>query len=118
MPDLRDLNSSDLKKYENGLKERYKAFQSRNLNIDMTRGKPCPEQLDLALDMLDCVKSSDYLTADGTDSRNYGGLDGIPEAKGLFSQLLEVEPDEIIIGGNASLNLMYDTILRAMILEL
>ena len=115
MPDLRDLNSSDLKKYENGLKERYKAFQSRNLNIDMTRGKPCPEQLDLALDMLDCVKSSDYLTADGTDSRNYGGLDGIPEAKELFSQLLEVEPDEIIIGGNASLNLMHDTILRAMI---
>ncbi|MBW2622713.1 MAG: aminotransferase class I/II-fold pyridoxal phosphate-dependent enzyme [Deltaproteobacteria bacterium] len=115
MPDLKNLNSSERREYENELKKQYQTLHSRNLNIDMTRGKPCPEQLDISLDMLDCGTASDYMTANGVDGRNYGGIDGIPEAKELFSQLLEVEPHEIIIGGNASLNLMHDTILRAMV---
>jgi DNA-binding transcriptional MocR family regulator len=81
----------------------------------MTRGKPCPEQLDLGLGMLECVDSAHYETVDGQDCRNYGGLDGISEAKQLFAQYLGVQPGEIIVGGNASLNMMYDTILRAMV---
>jgi DNA-binding transcriptional MocR family regulator len=95
--------------------DRYQAFRARDLTIDMTRGKPCPEQLDLSLDMLDTVNGNSYRTIGGVDCRNYGGLDGIPEAKELFSQYLGVEPREIIVGGNSSLNMMYDAIMRAMV---
>jgi DNA-binding transcriptional MocR family regulator len=94
--------------------ERYQACQSQNLKLDMTRGKPSSEQLNLSLGLLECGDSKHYLAEDGTDCRNYGGVDGIPEAKNLFAQYLEVEPDEIIIGGNASLALIHDTIMRAM----
>jgi DNA-binding transcriptional MocR family regulator len=85
------------------------------LAIDMTRGKPGPEQLDLAMDMLYCVKADSYRASNGVDCRNYGGLDGIPEAKEIFAQYLGVAPQEIIVGGNSSLNMMYDAMVRAMI---
>ncbi|MBN1993938.1 MAG: aminotransferase class I/II-fold pyridoxal phosphate-dependent enzyme [Anaerolineae bacterium] len=109
------LAFNELKKNEPELKKRYQTFQSQNLAIDMTRGKPCPEQLDLSLGLLTCVNDQHFHTAGGADCRNYGGLDGIPEAKALFAQYLEVEPGEIIVGGNASLKMMYDTIIRAMV---
>jgi DNA-binding transcriptional MocR family regulator len=96
------------------LMARYRDFQARGLNIDMTRGKPSPEQLDLSLEMLHCVDDDCYRTVSGVDCRNYGGVDGIPEAKRLFSEYLEVGLDEIIVGGNSSLNMMYDTVVRAM----
>ncbi|MBW2092433.1 MAG: aminotransferase class I/II-fold pyridoxal phosphate-dependent enzyme [Deltaproteobacteria bacterium] len=115
MTSIKNLNSQEVQEYKSTLVTRYQAFQSRNLAIDMTRGKPCPEQLDLSMDMLVCANAEDYRTEDGTDCRNYGGLDGIPEAKRLFSEYLEVGPDEIIIGGNASLTMMHDTILQAMV---
>lgn len=98
------------------LEKEYAEFCARNLKLDMSRGKPGKAQLDLTADMLDCVNSNMELKAeDGLDVRNYGGLDGIPEAKRLFSQLLDVSPDEIVIGGNSSLNLMYDMVSRAML---
>ena len=109
------LDPNELKKLKAELTERYQGFQSRNLAIDMTRGKPCPEQLDLALGLLTCVDGENFQTAGGVDCRNYGGLDGIPEARALFADFLEVEPDEIIVGGNASLTMMHDIILRAMV---
>jgi DNA-binding transcriptional MocR family regulator len=115
MADLKDLSTRELEKHRSELMRRYRAFQSRDLDIDMTRGKPCPEQLDLALGMLDCVNSRDFQAEDGIDCRNYGGLDGLPEAKRLFAQYLEVKVDEIVIGGNSSLNIMYDALVRAMI---
>jgi aspartate/methionine/tyrosine aminotransferase len=115
MTDFKTLSRQELQQLKDGLLARYHEFKSRGIALDITRGKPCSEQLDLALDMLDCVNSRDYRTKDGTDSRNYGGLDGIPEAKKLFSQYLEVAPEEIIIGGNSSLNLMHDTFMRAMV---
>lgn len=97
------------------LNQRYSEYKSQNLKLDMSRGKPCPAQLDISMDMLDCLDSKDILKAsDGTDCRNYGGVDGIPEAKQLFAEMLEVSPKEIMIGGNSSLNMMYDTIARAM----
>jgi len=65
--------------------------------------------------MLDCVNSKNYTTEEGTDSRNYGGLDGIPAAKKMFSEYLEVQPEELIIGGNSSLNLMHDAFMRAIV---
>ncbi|MCI1693058.1 aminotransferase class I/II-fold pyridoxal phosphate-dependent enzyme [Aneurinibacillus aneurinilyticus] len=111
-----ELNVSELNEHYVRLKEKYDEYKSQNLNLDMSRGKPCSEQLDLSRDMLDILKSDeDYRAKDGTDYLNYGGLDGIPEAKELFSQVLEVSTKEIIIGGNSSLNMMHDTIARAML---
>jgi aspartate/methionine/tyrosine aminotransferase len=115
MSDFTSLSNPELKQLREELLTQYLEFKSRGLNLDITRGKPCAEQLDLALDMLDCVNSKNFLTAGGTDSRNYGGLDGIPEAKKLFAEYLEVQPEELIIGGNSSLNLMHDTFMRAIV---
>ncbi|MBE9573241.1 MAG: aminotransferase, partial [Proteobacteria bacterium] len=115
MMDLGSLSADELEKLRLKLARRYQDFQSRNLKLDMTRGKPCPEQLDLSLEMLECVKAEYYSTLVGEDYRNYGGLDGIVEAKKLFSQYLDVRPDEIIIGGNSSLNMMHDTIMSAVV---
>ena len=97
------------------LQGKYDEAKARNLALDMTRGKPGSEQLDLSLPMLDLVTSSDYKTIAGGDSRNYGGLDGIPEAKELFKEFLETEStNEVIVGGNSSLTLMHDTIARCI----
>jgi DNA-binding transcriptional MocR family regulator len=96
------------------LLQRYKRLQARGLNLDMSRGKPSPKQLDLSADMLDIPSGplSFYDDPDGskTDMRNYGGLTGIKPMRGLAADFLEVEPDDIIIGGNASLSMMYDNI--------
>ncbi len=115
MMDFKNLAEQERGKLKAELLQRYQDFQSRRMTLDMTRGKPCPEQLDLALGMLEGDTGTTYRTEDGLDCRNYGGLDGIPAAKALFSDYMEVEPDELIIGGNSSLNLMHDTILRAMV---
>ncbi|MCK5008192.1 MAG: hypothetical protein KAR73_12440, partial [Spirochaetales bacterium] len=96
------------------LNERIEAFTKQNLSLDMTRGKPGPEQLDISNGMLTIVGENNFLTPSGLDVRNYGGLDGFPEAKRLFADFLDVNPDEVIIGGNASLNLMYDTVAQVM----
>ena len=116
MSDFKSLSKEQLNAIINELQNRYEVFKAQNLKLDMTRGKPCTEQLDLSMDMLD-IKSSELKKADdGTDARNYGGLDGLPEAKALFGEMLGVAANEIIIGGNSSLNLMYDAVSRAMLL--
>ncbi len=115
MSDFNHLSIGQLQQIKDDLLERYRKFKSRGISLDITRGKPCPEQLDLAGEMLDIINSSNYLAEKAEDCRNYGGLDGIPEVKKLFAQYLEVAPDEIIIGGNSSLNMMHDTFMRAMI---
>jgi DNA-binding transcriptional MocR family regulator len=96
------------------LDERIEAFKNQNLSLDMTRGKPGPEQLDISNGMLTIVGENNFHTPSGLDVRNYGGLDAFPEAKRLFADFLDVGPDEVIIGGNASLNLMYDTVAQVM----
>jgi DNA-binding transcriptional MocR family regulator len=88
---------------------RFDALKAKALTLDMTRGKPGPEQLDLS-NALGNIVHSDYKTPSGIDVRNYGGLDGIPEAKKLFAPVLDVNPDEIIVGGNSSLTMMYQYI--------
>ena len=96
------------------LKGRYEEYKAQDLRLDMSRGKPGAEQLDLSLPMLESLTSKDmYLTETGFDTRNYGLLDGIPEAKVLFAELLGVEPDNVIVGGNSSLNMMFDYIATA-----
>ncbi|XEC94331.1 aminotransferase class I/II-fold pyridoxal phosphate-dependent enzyme [Paenibacillus tarimensis] len=109
------LGTNELKERYQKLQQSYDVYRNQNLKLDMSRGKPCPEQLDLSMGMLDILSSSEYLkSVDNSDYRNYGGIDGIPEAKELFSQMLGVSTKEIIIGGNSSLTMMYDTISRAM----
>jgi len=92
---------------------KYNAFKSRGLCLDMTRGKPCSTQLDLAMQMLE---NAEYKSEAGTDCRNYGILDGLPEMKRIFAELLEVSEDEIIVGGNSSLNLMHDCMVNALLM--
>ncbi|MGD2186890.1 MAG: aminotransferase class I/II-fold pyridoxal phosphate-dependent enzyme [Desulfobacterales bacterium] len=115
MADFRELSEQKQREMKAQLMERYLEFQDRQISLDMTRGKPCTEQLDLALGMLEGDVGKTYMTNDGLDCRNYGGLDGIPAAKTLFSEYMGVEPEELILGGNSSLNMMHDTILRAMV---
>ena len=115
MTDFKKLSEQERRKIKEDLLQRYGEFQSRQLTLDMTRGKPCSEQLDLALGMLEGDIGKAYLTQNGLDCRNYGGLDGIPAAKILFADYMGVDPDELILGGNSSLNMMHDTILRAMV---
>ena len=85
----------------------YDKASALNLSLNMARGKPAPEQLDLSNDILGQMK--EYHLEDGTDARNYGILDGIPECKKLFADVLGLKAKQIIIGGNSSLNLMFDT---------
>lgn len=88
------------------LEERYNAFKAKNLKLDMSRGKPCKEQLDLSMDMLNC----DNYVDGGVDLRNYGLLDGIPSCKKLLGELMGVDAKNVVVGPTASLNLMFDYI--------
>ena len=110
-----ELTKDEMKHELETLYAEYDRYQNMGLNLDMSRGKPCKEQLDLSMGMMDALYSGADLTCeDGTDCRNYGGLTGIREAKVLIGDMMENNPDNIIIYGNSSLNVMYDTISRAM----
>ncbi|HEX2938027.1 MAG TPA: aminotransferase [Ruminiclostridium sp.] len=115
MTEYASLSKNQLCELKNSLQKQYDDVKAKNLKLDMSRGKPGAEQLDLSLEILDCINSSESCKSEGgADCRNYGLLDGIPEAKKLFAEMLEVKSSEIIIGGNSSLNMMYDTVARAM----
>ncbi|MCR5203059.1 MAG: aminotransferase class I/II-fold pyridoxal phosphate-dependent enzyme [Lachnospiraceae bacterium] len=110
-----EMTKEELEKELESLKAEYKSYKDKDLNLDMSRGKPSREQLDLSMGMLDVLTSDmDLLCEDGTDCRNYGVLSGIQEAKVLLGDMMENHPDNIIIYGNSSLNVMYDTVARAM----
>ena len=112
----REYSAEQLTALKSELTAQYEAYKAKNLKLDMSRGKPAPEQLNLSIEMLTHCLDGDYKSENGIDCRNYGVLDGIPEAKELMRPLLGVAEDEIIVGGNSSLQLMYDTIARAMLL--
>ena len=110
-----EMTKEELLELKRDLSDQYREFQGKNLTLDMSRGKPSAEQLDLSMGLMDVLSSDSDLTCeDGTDCRNYGGLDGISEAKELLADMIEVPADNIIIYGNSSLNVMYDTVARAM----
>ena len=110
-----EMTKEELLELKRDLSDQYREFQGKNLTLDMSRGKPSAEQLDLSMGMMDVLSSDSDLTCeDGTDCRNYGGLDGISEAKELLADMIEVPADNIIIYGNSSLNVMYDTISRSV----
>ena len=109
-----EMSKEQLLQLKADLDERYKEAKAKGLNLNMSRGKPSASQLNVTMDILDVVNSSSDLKAeDGTDCRNYGVLDGIPEAKKLMADMMGTTPDHVIVYGNASLNIMYDQISRA-----
>ena len=104
-----EFTDTDLASALDSLEQAYAALQQRALSLDLTRGKPGTGQLELS-SALDGILAGDYRAADGTDVRNYGGLEGLPEARALFGEVLGVPAEEILIGGNASLTLMYNVV--------
>ena len=97
------------------LKEEYAKILESDISLDMSRGKPSNAQLELSMEMMDVLKgNSDLKCETGVDCRNYGVIDGIPEAKRLLGEMSEVDPEHIIIYGNSSLNVMFDSIARSM----
>ena len=115
MKPYREMSREELLQLKAELEERYHEVQVQNLHLDMSRGKPSAEQLDISMGMMDVLNSSvDLKDSEGVDCRNYGVLVGVRQAKELLGQMSEVSPDKIIIYGNSSLNVMYDTVARAM----
>lgn len=115
MTPYKELSKEQLQTMKADLEKQFEEIKAKGLNLDMSRGKPSKQQLELAMDMLEELKSTDKLKCEqGTDCRNYGLLDGIPEAKRLLGEMTEVSPENIIIFGNSSLNVMFDTISRSM----
>lgn len=109
-----DMSKEELLALKESLNKEYAEAKAKGLALDMSRGKPSAKQLDVSLGLLDTINSSsDLKTLDGTDCRNYGVLDGIPEAKKLMADMMGTTPDHVIVYGNASLNIMYDQISRA-----
>lgn len=106
---LDNATPEQLQQWDTELTRQYEAFQSSGLKLDLTRGKPSTEQLELSA-ALDGILAGDFYAGD-IDTRNYGGLDGIPEAKALFAPVLGVQANEMLVGGNSSLTMMYQTAL-------
>ncbi len=109
---LKDMDAAQLQALKADLQKQYEDYQKMGLNLNMSRGKPCKEQLDLSMPMLDIKETR---AADGTDARNYGVLDGLPEAKAFMADFMSVPAENVIVFGNSSLNIMYDTVMRAYV---
>jgi aspartate/methionine/tyrosine aminotransferase len=109
---LQQATSAQLQQWERELAEEYAGFKARNLNLDLTRGKPSSEQLTLS-DTLDGILKGNYLSASGVDTRNYGGLDGLPEAKALGELIMGVPAANVLAGGSSSLTLMHQAVMAA-----
>ena len=105
MNDYLSMSHEQLLEEQAKLAELYAGYQAKNLKLDMSRGKPCVEQLDLSEEMYQMVDN--YIGENGVDARNYGLLEGMPEARRFFAELLEVAPEEVIVCGNSSLSMMY-----------
>ncbi|MEG1504973.1 MAG: aminotransferase, partial [Lachnospiraceae bacterium] len=115
MTAYKEMETEELLELKSKLEAQYEDVKGKGLKLDMSRGKPATAQLDLAMGMMDVLNSdSDLKCKEGVDCRNYGVLDGIKEAKQLLADMMEVPKDNIVIFGNSSLNIMYDTISRSM----
>ena len=113
MAKITEYSKEQLEQLQKELLAQYDEYVKSGLKLDMSRGKPAPSQLDLSNGMLDALE--DYTTENGLDARNYGVLDGIPEMKKIFSDAFDIPASQIIVGGNASLNLMFDAVMRLMV---
>ncbi len=108
------MSAAELKAELESVKKEYEDLKAQGLSIDMSRGKPGSDQLDISDGMLKVLDDGDFKCEAGLDVRNYGLLDGIPECKKLFADLLEVKPENVIVGGNSSLSLMFDYVSQCM----
>lgn len=116
MKTYQEMTKEELLQEKASLEAAYKEIQAKGLKLDMSRGKPSSEQLDLSMGILDAIDSKTALVSEnGMDLRNYGILDGIPEAKRLIAEMLGCDAENVIVYGNSSLNIMYDQISRAMV---
>lgn len=114
MESYQNLSKEQLLALKSELEASYEEKKALNLQLDMSRGKPSPSQLDVSLGLMDALNSKSILKSeDGTDCRNYGVLDGIPEAKKLMADMMGTTPEHVIVFGNASLTIMYDSISRS-----
>jgi aspartate/methionine/tyrosine aminotransferase len=110
MKQYSEMDAAELSALKGELSREYFVYKEKDLKLNMTRGIPSEAQLDLSNDMLTCLPPNDYKSANEADCRNYGGLDGIPEMKKIFADLLDLNTDEIIVGGSSSLALMFDNV--------
>lgn len=110
------MSKDELHAQYNAVLSEYNDIKAKGLNIDMSRGKPGGDQLDISNDMLNVFDDGNFKTESGFDVRNYGLLQGIPECQKLFAELLDVKPEMVIVGGNSSLSLMYDYVSQCMFL--
>ena len=114
--ELKAMSKSELEGFYKQACEEYDGYKAKGLALNMARGKPSAEQLDLTEGMLTAVSTNaECYAEDGTDCRNYGIGDGLPEAKKLFAPMLGVSEDEIMVLGNSSLTIMYDNIAKFMV---
>lgn len=111
MEDYMALSSDQLRVVYDSLKQEYEEFQARNLKLDMSRGKPGADQLELSQGL---VTDTATHTPSGLDCRNYGGIEGFPEIRQLFAEMMEVPAENVVVGNNSSLNMMFDKIASAM----
>ncbi len=115
MKAYKEMTREELQREHDELEQKFQEIKGVGLKLDMSRGKPSKEQLNLTNGMLDVLKGdSDMNCESGIDCRNYGIMDGIPEARRLFAEMSEVPEENILVYGNSSLNVMFDTIARAM----
>src|SRR5271166_3492951 len=112
---IADLSKLELAALRGKVQAEYDAFRAQGLKLDMTRGKPAADQLDLANAMLALPGDGDYFSAAREDARNYGALQGLAEARALFSPILGASPENIIVGGNSSLAMMHDCLVYALL---
>lgn len=113
MPTYVEMGNDELAALKEQLEREHAEIKARGLSLNMARGKPAKAQLDLSMPLLETVTElEDCVSADGTDCRNYGVVDGLPEAKALMASMLDDDPDNVIVCGNASLNIMYDALAR------
>ena len=116
MKAYKDMSKEELRALQTELQAEYEALKESNIKLDMSRGKPAADQLDLSVGMLDVLNSeSVFKGEDKVDLRNYGAFDGIKEAKELFAELMECPVDHVMVFGNSSLCIMYDLVSRAMV---
>lgn len=104
MADYLSMDKAALMQEQKALLAEYGRYKAMGLKLDMSRGKPCPQQLDLSIEML---RMEDYIGENGVDARNYGLLEGMPEARRFFAELFGLDPGEVIVCGNSSLSMMY-----------
>ena len=105
---LSDLDPTQFSELAQRTRQQYDELKARNLNLDLTRGKPSSEQLDFSNALLTLPGEGDYTDNTGTDVRNYGGLTGIPDIRELWAEVLGIDPDNLIAGDSSSLNIMFD----------